>query len=296
MSIGTDGELFSAAMGGEDLTKFDTMDAGGTDIFSDDDISEAEGLLEKVAESAAPKADEPAAPPVKDDEPPAWFRAWEASQKKPEAAPVAKVEEKPAPTPEEALAALVNDPNKAIADQARRIAEEMFAPMQVQYRAAVVQASQARAIVDHGKEALTAAEAALEAAVKAGQIDEAKAAAALKSSTDPYGDIVRWHTESQQRARMEAMSKDPDGFLMQQLAEAAKDPAKREKFLAAFGQAEPSPPAPANAGGNVTEMKRDANSGKFLPSVNRASSAKDDDEEPSDPGVVFSTAMRGARR
>jgi hypothetical protein len=296
MSIGTDGELFSAAMGGEDLTKFDTMDAGAPDIFSDEGVSEAEGLLEKVAESAAPKVDEPAAPAVKDDGPPAWFRAWEASQKKPEPAPVAKVEEKPAPTPEEALAALVNDPNKAIADQARRIAEEMFAPMQVQYREAIVRASKASAITDHGKEALTAAEAALEAAVKAGQIDEAKAMAALKASTDPYGDIVRWHTESQQRARMEAMSRDPDGFLMQQLAEAAKDPAKREKFLAAFGQAEPSPPASANAGGNVTEMKRDANSGKFLPSVNRASSAKDDDEEPSDPGVVFSTAMRGARR
>lgn len=295
MSTGTDGELFSAAMSGDDLTKFDTADTGAADIFSDEGVSEAESLLEKVAETAAPvvEAEKPSTEaPKADNEPPAWFKSWLDSQKKPE--PVAKAEEKPAPTPEDALAALVTDPNKAIAEQARRIAEEMFAPMQQQYRAAVVQASQARAFVDHGKEAVTAAESALEAAIKAGQIDQEKATAALQASTDPYGDIMRWHVEHQQRARLEAMSKDPDGFLFQQLAEAAKDPAKREKLMAAFGQAETSPAA---ASGNVTEMpKRDANSGKFLPSVNRASSAKGDDEEPSDSRGMFEAAMRGPRR
>lgn len=303
MSTGTNAELFSAALSGADMSSFDTAPAGAPDIFSDEGQSEAEDLLGQVAETAAKPAEavvEPAkveAPVAKaDDEPPAWFKAWQASQVKP-AEPVApKVEERPV-TPEDALAALVADPKKAIADEAKRIAEEMMAPMREQYRTAIVTASQARAVTEHGKEALSAAEAALEAAVKAGQLDPNKVAEALKNSNDPYGDVVRWHGEQQQRARLEAMAKDPDGFLLSQLQEAVKDPAKRDKFLAAFGQAEPSPAVATQRAGNVTELQpRDTKSGQFLPSLNRGSSAREDDEEPSDPGVVFQTAMRGPRR
>lgn len=303
MSTGTNAELFSAALSGADMSSFDTAPEGAPDIFSDEGQSEAEGLLEQVAETAAKPAEavvEPAkvetpSPVAKaDDEPPAWFKAWQASQVKP--AEPAKVEEKPV-TPEDALAALVADPKKAIADEAKRIAEEMMAPMREQYRTAIVTASQARAVTEHGKEALSAAEAALEAAVKAGQLDPNKVAEALKNSNDPYGDVVRWYGEQQQRARLEAMAKDPDGFLLSQLQEAAKDPAKREKLLAAFGQAEPSPAVATQRAGNVTDLQpRDTKSGQFLPSLNRGSSAREDDEEPSDPGVVFRTAMRGPRR
>lgn len=308
MTTGTNAELFSAAMGGDDLAKFDDMDAGlaGAGAFSDEDVGEAEGLLEKVAETAAPAVETPTpvvspAPVAQpnDAEPPAWFKSWLATQQKPaEAAPAAKVEEKPAPTPEDALAALVADPNKTISAEARRIAEEMFAPLVKQQRELVVMASHTRVTAaPGGAEKLTAAEAALEAAVKAGTLDQNKVAEALKNSADPYGDVVRWHDEQQQRARLEAMSKDPDGFLLQQLQEAAKDPAKREKILAAFGQAEPSPADVSQRAGNVTDLPpRDTKSGQFLPSLNAASSAKDHDEEPSDPGVVFQTAMRGPRR
>ncbi len=304
MSTGTNAELFSAALSGADMSSFDTAPAGAPDIFSDEGQSEAEDLLGQVAEAAAKPAEavvEPAkvetpSPVAKaDDEPPAWFKAWLGTQK---AAEPAKVEEKPVPTPEDALAALVADPNKTISAEARRIAEEMFAPLAKQHRELVVMTSRTNVTsVAGGTEKLAAAEAALEAAVKAGQLDPNKVAEALKNSNDPYGDVVRWHGEQQQRARLEAMAKDPDGFLFQQIAEAAKDPAKREQLLAAFGQAEPSPAGVTQRAGNVTDLQpRDGKSGQFLPSLNRGSSAREDDEEPSDPGVVFQTAMRGPRR
>lgn len=303
MSTGTNAELFSAALSGADMSSFDTAPAGAPDIFSDEGQYEAESLLEQVAETVAKPAEavvEPAkveAPVAKsDDEPPAWFKAWLGTQQKP--AEPAKVEEKPAPTPEDALAALVADPNKAISAEARRIAEEMFAPLAKQQRDLVVLNSRSRVTAEAGgAEKLAAAEAALEAAVKAGRLDPNKVAEALNNSIDPYGDVVRWHGEEQQRARIEAMAKDPDGFLLSQLQEAAKDPAKREQLLAAFGQAESPPAVATQRAGNVTDLQpRDTKSGQFLPSLNRGSSAREDDEEPSDPGVVFQTAMRGPRR
>lgn len=299
--MGTNAELFSAALDGDDLSKFDMP---ASDVFSDDDIGEAEGLLETVAADAgkpkeeAPKQEvAPAAPVKADDEPPAWFKAWLGTQPKPaEAAP--KVEEaKPAPTPEEVLAKLVSNPAEAISAEARRVAEEMMAPLRQQYRTAVVSASQARAISEHGKDAMAAADAALKAAVESGRMSKAQVEAALHGSDDPYGDVFRWHQQEQQRARLDAMAKDPDGFLLQQLAEAAKDPAKREKIMAAFGTASTTPAATPSEGGNVTEFsRRDEKSGRFLPSLNRAASAADDDGEPSDPGGMFKAALRGPRR
>ncbi len=83
---------------------------------------------------------------------------------------------------------LWDDPNKFI--------EQALSPFQQQIAQMTYRASRAEALAEYGKETVTAAQTALEQAAKSGQIDGKAVADTLRKSSDPVGDIVRWHQNS----------------------------------------------------------------------------------------------------
>lgn len=112
---------------------------------------------------------------------------------------------------------------------------------------------------------------------------EAKAALErIKSSMDPYGDMVTWH---KRQSVLAEVGSDPDAYRKKIREEALNDP----EYLAmaiekAKGAAQPAPATQKQS--NITA----------LPSLNRTTAAADDADEPEDPGEVFNAALRSGRR
>lgn len=110
--------------------------------------------------------------------------------------------------------------------------EHALSPFQQQIAQMTYRASRAEALAEYGKDTVTAAQTALEQAAKSGQIDGAAVADTLRKSSDPVGDIVRWHQNSPavQQATMR------ETLRAELMAELGIDPNK---------PAQPSTPSPA---------------------------------------------------
>lgn len=76
------------------------------------------------------------------------------------------------------------------------LVEEKLSPIQEQVRDVTLRASRAEAMVEFGKDAVTAAYKALDDAIRNGQLEKAAVDATLSKSRDPYRDIVMWHQRS----------------------------------------------------------------------------------------------------
>lgn len=118
-------------------------------------------------------------------------------------------------------------------DDPSKYVEHALDPFQQKISQMTFRASRAEAIAEHGKEAVAAAQQALEAAAKSGQIDGNATATALRKSDDPVGDIVRWHLRSP--AVQETTLREK--LRAELMAEFGIDPNK---------PAEPSTPSPRN--------------------------------------------------
>lgn len=81
-------------------------------------------------------------------------------------------------------------------DDPSKYVEHALSPFQQQIAQMTYRASRAEALAEFGKETVTAAQQALEAAAKSGQIDGKAVSESLRKSSDPVGDIVRWHQNS----------------------------------------------------------------------------------------------------
>ena len=81
-------------------------------------------------------------------------------------------------------------------DNPQEWGQSLLTPIQEQLFETRLMVSETAAITKFGEPALTAAKAALEDAVKAGQVDGKAVQAQLRQSRDPVGDIVRWHQSS----------------------------------------------------------------------------------------------------
>ncbi len=81
-------------------------------------------------------------------------------------------------------------------DDPAKWGESLLTPVQEQLLETRLMVSETRALAKFGEEAITAAQAALEEAVKSGQIDGQGVKTQLRQSRDPIGDIVRWHQNS----------------------------------------------------------------------------------------------------
>lgn len=136
------------------------------------------------------------------------------------------------------------------------------------------------AIRDHGAEKVQAAFAALDQAAKSGNRDAIEQVSRVKSSMDPFGDIVEWHAKS---SVISEVGKDPAAFIQKKLDEALNDPAFLAKAAEKLGV---KPGAAAKP--NATQA---------LPSLNRVTAAADEDGGEDDAREVFNTALRsGVRR
>lgn len=138
--------------------------------------------------------------------------------------------------------------------------------------------SQRDAVREHGAEKVQAAFTALDQAAKSGDPEAQAAVARVKSSLDPFGDIVKWH---QKQTIFSTIGPDPEAFIERTLEERLKDPAYQAKLLERIrgsAQARPS---------SVTQLP---------PSLNRATSvapvgAQEDDDD-SDAGLLNSALRR----
>lgn|SRR3569623_158182 len=137
--------------------------------------------------------------------------------------------------------------------------------------------SQRDAIREHGAEKVQAAFAALDQAARSGDREAQAAVERVKSSMDPYGEIVTWHKK---QTIFSTIGDNPEAYVEKRLEEMLKDPAAQAKLLERIrgtAQARPS---------NVTQLP---------PSLNRATSAAppgaaDDDE--SEAGLLNSALRR----
>lgn len=116
---------------------------------------------------------------------------------------------------------LWDDPNKW--------GENLLSPVLDQLIETRFLASETRAIAKFGDDTVTAAQQALESAVKAGELNGQAVGAQLRQSRDPIGDIVRWHQK--QPAVQEQSLRDK----------------LRAEFMAEYGIQPGTTPAPAPA-------------------------------------------------
>lgn len=270
MSDGANGDVLSAALAGDDLTGFFLDDAGG-------DAPALEPAVEEPSEPAAPRAEgqlKPAeaahpAPQTPTDEPPAWARELLARL-----GPQAAV---PAPAPPEAPP--VPGLDDFFADPAAFV-RSMAQPQTD--RTMVVAVSELRATQSVGAEAVKSAREALEAEVRSGRLPGDKVNEMLSASPDPYGEIVRWHQGRQHQQAQQKIQQEIGGDLN----------AYREKVRAeilAEMQAGGSAPV---ASGNVTAIQPRDQTGKFIPSLGKATNAGREDGPQTDDDI-FRAAMNG---
>lgn len=136
--------------------------------------------------------------------------------------------------------------------------------------------SQRDAVRDHGAEKVRAAFVALDQAAKSGDEEARAAVERVKSSMDPFGDIVKWHKK---QTVFSTIGDDPESFVERQIEERLKDPTYQAKLLERIrgvAQGRPS---------TVTPLP---------PSLNRATSAAaiDGDEDESDAGLLNAALRR----
>lgn len=143
--------------------------------------------------------------------------------------------QKPAATPVEPPkpVELWDDPDK----WADSRLETKLTPLQEQLARTTLFYSNKEAVREHGAEAVTAAKAAMNDAIKSGAMNDVQVTAHLKKSMDPVGDIVTWHKAQVNQQRI---GSDPDAFVQSELEKMLADPAKAAQLLARLNGA----PAP----------------------------------------------------
>lgn len=136
--------------------------------------------------------------------------------------------------------------------------------------------SQRDAIRTHGADAVKTAYVALDQAAKSGDPEALAAVSRVKSSMDPYGDIVTWHKK---QTIFSTIGDNPDAFVEKQLEEKLKDPAYQAKLLERIrGQAQQRP-------STVTPLP---------PSLNRMAAAVQpvEDEDTGEAGLLRNALRR----
>jgi hypothetical protein len=81
-------------------------------------------------------------------------------------------------------------------DAPDKYVEHALSPVQQQLAEMTFRTSRAEAFAEHGKETVTAAEAAMKQAVESGKVDGEALRATLRQSRDPVGYVVQWHLNS----------------------------------------------------------------------------------------------------
>lgn len=162
-------------------------------------------------------------------------------------------------------------------------AEQTLSPIEQRLQAMntsmVLRASRAENFAIHGREAVAAAEKALDEAVNSRDPDIPGLQAKLIASDDPVGVMMDWHKS---RSLLKETGGDLNAYRQKVLEEALSDPAYQAKVLEA---------ARAQANGGQTQPKSIV---KLPPSLNKiAASAGNDaaDTDMSD-GALFAHAMR----
>lgn len=172
---------------------------------------------------------------------------------------------------------LWEDPNGFTED----VVSKALTPLQEQMREFVFNTSKREATREFGAEKITAAETAMEQAIKAGRLDPKAVAAQLGKSMDPVGDVVRWH---QKTSALERVGSDPDAFVKAEIEKMLADPAKAGELL----QRLQSGAANANRSGTTAPVIELPPSLSKLPGgTNTAAPALGDDSE------RFSRALAG---
>jgi hypothetical protein len=169
-------------------------------------------------------------------------------QRQPQPQPAAPVQ--PA-EPVDPIAALFENPDAFLAKQV----ESRTAELQKQLESQREEFSRFRAEQTHGREVVETAYKALDNAILEGRIDRDAALAVLKKSSDPFGEIVRWHEQMLDQS-------DPTRALKRQLESMPED--ARAALIAQFGA---SPAAQQPAPQTPTSVV------KLPPSLNRQTGA-----------------------
>lgn len=129
----------------------------------------------------------------------------------------------------------------------KSVVDEAVAPLNETVRQVVFTYSKRDAVRDHGAEAVSAAEEALEQAVRAGQVNGETLKAQLSASLDPVGDVVRWH---KRQSALTKVGDDPDKWLESELERRLSDPAEQAKILERIQKGA----AAASGGAPATEL------------------------------------------
>lgn len=171
-------------------------------------------------------------------------------------------------------------PKPAIWDDPDAWANGLVAPVQTEVQQMREFFSQRLAISQHGQEKVSEAYAALDAAIRRGEVNGQAVQAELRQSMDPFGDIMNWH---QRQSVMTQVGSDPQAWFDKQLEAKLSDPAFSKALVEKLsGQARQQP---QNGGRPAISMP---------PSLNRipaAGSAADDPGDMSD-GAIFANALR----
>lgn len=176
----------------------------------------------------------------------------------------------PKPEPDKPAPEIWDDPNGFV--------QAALTPVQQALQQQAERFSMRMAVKDHGKEVVQAAYAALGDAIQSGDPSARAEYQRIKSSDDPYEDIVQWHKRSQ---TLKTVGDDPNAWLEKQLEERLKDPTYQAQLLERIrGTAQQQPQTRP-----VTQLP---------PSLNKTTRAgvhADDDDE-SDAGLLKSALRR----
>ena len=275
MSIGTDEEVFAAALSGGDMPEIDTTPAEVAET-----TQEATPEAPVTAATDAPQA--ATQQTTREDMVPSWRLREEAEQRRALEARLAELERERAEAakaqPKEPVE-IWDDPNAFLTTHVEKAVQPVQAALQQQRE----YFSKLLAETKHGPETVANAYKAIAEGINARNPEAVHAYQRIMQSMDPYGELVAWH---KRQSILSEIGDDPAAYRNKILEEAMKDPSFQAKVLEATrSQASTTTAAPGRTA-SITA----------LPSLNRATAAADDEDEPEDATVVFNNALTGGRR
>lgn len=281
--IGDDEDVFAAAMSGADMPETGTLENLATEV---------ETPAAKTPDVEAPSSKEGAGDAI-----PSW-RLREESERRREAEREAvelrefkaKVEKERAEAEKAKDPTEIWDrPDEFVQEGAQRLLDPVTKQLQ-ETQSTLQQTrefySKRDAEREHGADKVTEAYKALDAAIGNGSLNKDAVLEQLRSSMDPYGDIMSWH---KQHSLLTEIGNDPEAYRQRQREELLKDP----EFLAKAVEAARGQATPVTAGRSGAPAPNNVTS---LPSLNRTPAAARDEEEPEDAVEVFNSALGGRRR
>lgn len=275
-------ELFEAALSDDPVTQ----EAEPVAVAEEGQPRDAQGRFASKAEPE-PEPQPVQAEPAKEEHVlPSW-RAREIAEERRAAVERAERAEREAAQFRERLAALEQqkqpqpEPVDIFADP-NAWAQQQLSPLEQRMQSLTanltLRASRAENVAIHGREAVTAAEKAVEEAMRSGDPDIPGLQAKARASDDPVGVVIDWHKS---RSLLKETGGDLGAYRQKVLDEAMKDPAFQAKVIEAAR-------VQANGGAQPKTITR------LPPSLNKiaASAGHDDaDNDMSDAGL-FAHALR----